>query len=86
VGKVPFKGKTQDETFEIIKDCNLEIPSTVPEVAKDLLQKILKKEPENRLGAQNINDLMAHPFFEGVNFETINEEFPPEKLLLNPQQ
>ena len=62
-GKVPFKGKTQDETFELIKKCTFTIPSEIPKEAKDLISKLLKKVPEERIGAQNINDVLSHPFF-----------------------
>lgn len=37
VGKVPFKGKNQDHSFELIKACKFEVPSSVPEDAKDLI-------------------------------------------------
>jgi hypothetical protein len=40
-------------------------------VAKDLIEKILIKEPENRIGAQDIHHLMKHPFFDGINFDSI---------------
>jgi len=62
-GKVPFKGKTQDDTFELIKKCSFTIPSDVPKEAKDLISKLLKRVPEERIGAQNINDVLSHPFF-----------------------
>jgi len=55
-------------------------------VAKDLIEKILIKRPEDRIGAQSIQDLMNHPFFEGINFDTISTELPPEDFKLNPQQ
>lgn len=85
VGQVPFKGKTQDQTFELIKKCKYEMPAYVPEEAKDLIQKILVKEPENRIGAQEIQDLMNHKFFTDVDFETIVTEFPPEVFELTTQ-
>lgn len=80
VGYTPFKGKTQEQTFDKIKECVYECPDTVPEVAKDLIQRILLKNPEDRLGAQNIQDLMNHQFFNGINFETVSTEMPPVKL------
>lgn len=86
MGKTPFKGKTQEQTFELIKQCKVEVPSCVPEVAKDLIEKILIKEPENRIGAQNINDLMQHPYFFGINWDTVTDEMPPEKLLLTTEK
>jgi len=54
VGELPFKGKCQEDTFELIKECKVQVPSSVPEKAKDLIEKILVKEPEDRIGAQEI--------------------------------
>lgn len=86
VGKTPFKGKTQEQTFELIKECKVEVPDSVPEVAKDFIQRILRKNPEDRLGAQHIQDLMNHQFFNGINFETVSSEMPPEQLDLTQEQ
>ena len=61
--KLPFKGRDQDHTFELIKKCQYEVPKDVPAEAKDLIEKILVKNPLGRIGSANINDLMAHPFF-----------------------
>jgi len=38
----------------LIKKCNITIPKTVQKEAADLISKLLKKIPEERLGAQNI--------------------------------
>jgi hypothetical protein len=48
--------------------------------------KMLIKEPENRLGASNIHDLMRHKFFTGIDFETITTELPPERFILSNEQ
>lgn len=82
-GKVPFKGKTQDDTFELIKKCNFTIPQEVPKEAKDLIAKLLKRIPEERIGAQNINDVMNHQFFVDIDFKTIGEALPPQEFELN---
>ena len=37
VGKTPFKGKTQDQTFELIKKCQFEVPKNVDANAADLI-------------------------------------------------
>lgn len=50
-GVVPFKGKTQDDTFELIKECKVSIPESIPEVVRDFLSKILVKDHTSRLGA-----------------------------------
>lgn len=86
VGKTPFKGKTQDETFELIKKCEYEVPKNIDANARDLIQKLLVKEPEARIGAFNIHELMDHPFFDAINFGTIGTDLPPQKFELTPVQ
>jgi serine/threonine protein kinase len=85
-GKVPFKGKNQEETFELIKKCQLSIPEEIPQSAKDLIAALLVKQPESRLGAQDILDVKSHPFFDGIDFSTIEEQLPPQKFELHPVQ
>ena len=55
----------------------------IPEDAANLIKLLLVKNPDERLGAQNINDVMNHEFFKGINFLTINSELPPMKVELN---
>jgi 3-phosphoinositide dependent protein kinase-1 len=75
--KLPFKGIDQEHTFDLIKKCQYEIPKDVPADVKDIIEKILVKNPMHRLGAANINDLMMHSFFKGINWNTISYEYPP---------
>lgn len=75
-GKTPFKGLSPFYTFENIMACKYEIPDSVPSEAKDLITKLLRVDPSQRLGAGNFDNgtdndmdtLKAHPFFEGINF------------------
>jgi len=53
------------------------MPEDVPEVAQDLIKKLLLKDPAKRLGADEIDNLKQHSFFEGVNFEKTFELDPP---------
>jgi serine/threonine protein kinase len=53
VGKTPFKGQSPYYTFENIMACNFHIPDSVPQEAKDLIMKLLKPDPSQRLGAGN---------------------------------
>lgn len=62
----------------MIKKGLFELPKTVPALAADLIEKLLKVNPEIRLGSHDINDLYSHKFFDGVNFDTIFEQEPPE--------
>lgn len=55
-GKTPFKGQTEFLTFENIIHKELEFPSdtAIPDEAKDLISKLLIKDPDQRIGAQDI--------------------------------
>ena len=44
----------------------------IPEVARDLITKLLERDPKKRLGATKFSDLTSHPFFEGVDFESLH--------------
>ena len=60
-------------------------PANFDKVAKDLVQRLLIKEPQTRLGAGppgNRNDFQAlksHPFFEGINWNNLHRQTPPLK-------
>lgn len=54
--------------------------------AKDLINKLLKLNPFERLGYANYGDLKSHPFFEGIDFEKLNNrevELPSPKRVIN---
>ncbi|KAH0849563.1 LOW QUALITY PROTEIN: hypothetical protein HID58_096287 [Brassica napus] len=47
--------------------------------AKDLIQKLLVKDPMKRLGcARGAQDIKRHPFFEGIKWPLIRNYKPPE--------
>ena len=47
-------------------------PEELPPAAKDILVKLLDKNPLNRLGAKNgASDIKDHPFFQGTNWNDI---------------
>ena len=82
-GNLLFKGKTQDKTFELIQKGEFTMADDIPESAKSLIKQLLVLKPENRLGAFDLNELMKHEFFDGINFDTIGQEEPPVKFTLN---
>ena len=78
----PFSADSEEATFAKIRACEYSMPMDIPEVAADLISKLLVKDPTKRLGAQNYDDLMAHPFFEGVDFANLyDEKLHPAPLL-----
>jgi serine/threonine protein kinase len=83
---VPFQGKNQDATFDMIKEGQYEMQESIPALAQDLIRKLLILEPRDRLGALRIEDLINHPLFEGINFEKIKDEKFPMELELSKYQ
>ena len=45
VGKTPFKGRNDNETFDNILEGKFIIPESVPLEARDLIDKLLKLDP-----------------------------------------
>eukprot|EP00347_Sterkiella_histriomuscorum_P006028 403354346 len=69
--KTPFHGKGYDEVFQNILERRLRFPSYIDKNARDLIDKLLDFEPYNRLGYRDYNQLKAHPFFSGINFDLL---------------
>ena len=80
--QLPFCGKNEDLTFEKIKKGEFQIPQKVPDEVKDLINKLLILNPLKRLGSANIQELLDHPYFEGVNFIQIKNHLPSVDLKL----
>uniref|UniRef100_A0A183CV40 Aurora kinase n=1 Tax=Gongylonema pulchrum TaxID=637853 RepID=A0A183CV40_9BILA len=59
VGKLPFERKEIRDTYALIKEVNYKFPESISEGARDLISKLLVKEPANRLSLQNV---MEHPW------------------------
>lgn len=80
-GKTPFKGSSNEDTISNVVSQCLNFPQCpmVSSHARDLMRRLLKKEPENRLGsAKGAAEIKQHPFFEGLNWALIRCETPPE--------
>lgn len=61
----------------MVKCDPLEFRPGFDENAKDLINQLLQKDPENRIGALDIEDLKQHPFFASINWENIRHINPP---------
>ena len=80
VGKLPFHAGNQEEIYEKILQGKYTLgPDTNPEAAS-LISNLLLIEPENRLGANSIDELKNHPFFEGVEFDTLWNRNVPDVI------
>lgn len=81
-GLPPFRSRSEYMIFQKILKLEYEIPDGFDELAKSLVSQLLVLEPTQRLGALDAHgdgypSIRAHPFFEGVNFETLHEQTPP---------
>ncbi|KAK7493110.1 hypothetical protein BaRGS_00015631 [Batillaria attramentaria] len=80
VGHPPFYAKTPAETqYKVInwKD-TLKIPRepVLTQAAKDLISRLCCG-PEDRLGVNGAVEIKAHPFFEGIDFDSLRRQRPP---------
>eukprot|EP01018_Ginkgo_biloba_P033061 Gb_17384 [translate_table: standard] len=88
-GKTPFKGATRKETFYniMVKQPQFLGPWTP---LRDLILRLLDKEPEKRLGFCNgANDIKNHLFFKGLNWDAIQHVsrapfMPQEETQMKP--
>ena len=88
-GKTPFKGENTYLTFKNIEKLNISYDKdiSIPDNAKDLINKILIRDPSKRLGAGepktdlDLQHLKKHPFFKGIKWNNIiNQNVPNSKL------
>ncbi|CAN6825101.1 unnamed protein product [Brassica oleracea] len=80
-GKTPFKGYDNEETLSNVVFQNLKFPDSplVSFQAKDLIRRLVMKDPESRLGSEKgAAEIKRHPFFEGLNWALIRCAIPPE--------
>ncbi|KAJ0021718.1 hypothetical protein Pint_32267 [Pistacia integerrima] len=80
-GYTPFRGKTRQKTFANILHKDLKFPGSTPVSlhAKQLMYRLLHRDPKNRLGSrEGANEVKKHPFFKGVNWALVRCMNPPE--------
>eukprot|EP01080_Neovahlkampfia_damariscottae_P009670 gene9670-1876_t len=79
-GKTPFKGSTQNDTFNSILTKKLIFPDepNVSKEAKDLIKKLLIADTKKRLGCKcGAADIKEHPFFKNIKFPLLRNMSPP---------
>ena len=83
--RTPFKAATAYLTFRNIEKPQLKFPedSIIPDIAKDLIMKILIVDPKKRLGGgdpgtpYDIKSLKKHPFFKKIKWDKLQNTSPP---------
>ena len=70
VGIPPFYSNNRSELFEKIKFCSPKYPKYLSSETKDLLMKLLSKNPDQRLGTvKGGEEIKSHPWFKIVNWD-----------------
>ncbi|CEG69388.1 Putative Serine/threonine-protein kinase domain protein [Rhizopus microsporus] len=82
-GYTPFKGRTRDETFNLILNQPVEFPDnayfqTLSNHCKSFIRKLLNKNEKKRLGSRaGASEVKSHPFFNTINFALLRNMKPP---------
>lgn len=69
----PFRGEDEDEIYDAILADEPLYPIHMPRDSVSILQKLLTREPEQRLGSgpTDAQEIMSQPFFRNINWDDI---------------
>ncbi|XP_076244577.1 microtubule-associated serine/threonine (MAST) protein kinase dop isoform X2 [Calliopsis andreniformis] len=87
IGCVPFFGETPEELFAHTVNDDIEWPDDddwpVQVEAKDIITALLQQSPRDRLGTGGSHEVKEHPYFYGVNWNSLlrqKAEFVPQLI------
>mmetsp|Transcript_10622 Transcript_10622/g.28313 ORF Transcript_10622/g.28313 Transcript_10622/m.28313 type:complete len:404 (-) Transcript_10622:158-1369(-) len=90
-GRPPFNAADRTELYRMIQDKELNVNEARnaekwSSETKDLLRRLLDKNPETRLGAKGVQEVMAHDFFRNVQWDRVlsmevTPPLPPPKSM-----
>jgi len=74
-----FSGDSDYLIFQKILNRRIDFPDNFPSDAKSLVEELLHINPDDRLGARpgGYAELKAHPFFNGIDWNTLHLQTPP---------
>ncbi|KAI9815385.1 MAG: Serine/threonine kinase [Phylliscum demangeonii] len=69
----PFRGEDEDEIYDAILADEPLYPIHMPRDSVSILQKLLTREPELRLGSgpNDAQEIMSHAFFRNINWDDV---------------
>lgn len=75
----PFRGDDEDEIYDAILADEPLYPIHMPRDSVSILQKLLTREPELRLGSgpTDAQEIMSHSFFRNVNWDDVRDKKVP---------
>ena len=85
--QAPFHGEDEDKIYDEILADEPDYPSSMPRDSVSILQSLLAKEPDQRLGSgpSDAQDVMDHKFFKDINWDDLyyKRVTPPFVPILN---
>jgi len=86
VGESPFPGEDEEEVFDSIVNDDVRYPRFLSSEAISIMRKLLRRNPEKRLGAseRDAEDIKKQPFFRRIEWEKLyrKEITPPFRPFL----
>lgn len=70
-GLPPFYDKNRQTMYRKILDAPLEPPPHMSAEAADICRKLLVREPTARLGYHGVEEIQAHPFWRGLDWDAL---------------
>ncbi|KAK5109011.1 hypothetical protein LTR62_007645 [Meristemomyces frigidus] len=79
----PFRGEDEEEIYDAILADEPLYPIHMPRDSVSILQKLLTREPEMRLGSgpTDAQEIMSHAFFRNMNWEEIHRKVTPAPFI-----
>lgn len=90
IGLPPFYLEERREIYRNIIQKQVKFTAPINPVARDLITKLLKKEPSQRLGTNGGTEIMRHEWFREINWNELyarraKSEFAQDVNLLDPR-
>lgn len=80
-GLPPFRGATEYLIFQKVLKVEMNFPEGFDSVAEDLVQKLIRLTPNERIGVCDIGStyesIRSHPFFESICWDTLRTQCSP---------
>ncbi|KAI9871591.1 MAG: Serine/threonine kinase, partial [Pleopsidium flavum] len=79
----PFRGEDEDEIYDAVIADEPLYPIHMPRDSVSILQKLLTREPEIRLGSgvTDAQEIMSHAFFRNINWDDVYHKRIPAPFL-----
>ena len=83
VQQSPFRGEDKEEIYDAILRYEPLYPIHMPRDSVALMQQLLVREPERRLGSgpEDALEVMRHPFFKGIDWDDLYHKRIPVPFL-----